>query len=267
MEKPDWGQLLEQALTAPGLLSTAYSVFHHYSLSNRILAVVQLEQRNLPIAPIASYKRWQELGRIVKRGEKALSLIMPITVKKKTDDGNIDSDEVDVFKMFRMKRLWFSLDQTEGEVYQPEIEIPEWNKAVALEHMGITEEPFSHINGNIMGYASPVKMAVAINPLNRTPWKTLFHEIAHCLLHNEQTVMVDGEELANGEVEAEAECVAYLCCATLGLPGLDKSRGYIQHWLSVDEKKASDFTQKSASRIFAASDRILKAGSVNPKDS
>lgn len=267
MDKPDWGYLLDQALTAPGLLSKAYSVFHHYSLSNRMLAIVQLEQRNLPIAPIASFKRWQELGRIVRRGEKALSLIMPITVKKKADDENIDNDEVDVFRMFRMKRLWFSLDQTEGEDYQPEVTIPEWNKVAALNQLGIVEEPFSHISGNAMGYACPTRMAVAINPLNRMPWKTLFHEIAHCLLHRQAIVMVDGEELANGEVEAEAECVAYLCCATLGLPGLVKSRGYIQHWLTVDEKKASDFKTRSASRIFAAADKVLKAGSVIPKDS
>ncbi|MBK8357480.1 MAG: DUF1738 domain-containing protein [Comamonadaceae bacterium] len=78
--------LLQQALTLPGTLSKAYSVFHDYSLGNAILAAFQLAARGLPLAPIASFNRWKNLGRKVRKGEKALSLIMPVTVKRKDKD-------------------------------------------------------------------------------------------------------------------------------------------------------------------------------------
>ena len=65
--------------------------------------------------------------------------------------------------------------------------------------------------------------------------------------------------------EAEAEAVAYLCCATLGLPGLDESRGYIQDWLGSKER-SEELAKKSAARVFSAADRILKAGTGVAKE-
>ena len=56
--------------------------------------------------------------------------------------------------------------------------------------------------------------------------------------------------------EVEAECVALICCASLGLGGEEFSRGYIQHWLK-GHKQVPD---RSDHRIFRAADRILKAG-------
>ena len=52
-----------------------------------------------------------------------------------------------------------------------------------------------------------------------------------------------------------------MCCATLGLPGMEESRGYIQSWLDGKE-----FPEKSARRVFAAADKILKAGTQALKE-
>jgi hypothetical protein len=96
--------------------------------------------------------------------------------------------------------------------------------------------------------------------------KTTFHELAHILLgHTKSGVrMLDGDDLARGIMEAEAESVAFICCATLDLPGLDEARGYVQHWLSGGlgrrEEDAEQFRVKSAARIFSVANRILKAG-------
>ena len=56
----------------PGILSQAYQQFHAYSLGNQLLAIMQCHQRGIEPGPMATYPRWQELGRHVKRGEKAL---------------------------------------------------------------------------------------------------------------------------------------------------------------------------------------------------
>src|ERR1017187_2316017 len=85
------------------------------------------------------------------------------------------------------------------------------------------------------------------------PHKTLFHEIAHVLLHG------GGDNTERSLREVEAECVAMICCESLGLPGVEFSRGYVQHWLCVDS-----IPEKSAQRIFQAADRIMKAGMGSP---
>ena len=168
--------------------------------------------------------------------------------------------------MFVLKNIWFSLDQTEGADYTNEVSIPEWNKVQALSGLGITEQRFELLDGNTQGYAIPNKKHLSVSPVALMPWKTLFHEVAHHLLGHTATgdetgVMSDGPTTPKCIKEAEAEATAYLCCATLGLTGMEESRGYIQHWLNGEE-----FPEKSARRVFAAADKILKAGNSSSKE-
>jgi antirestriction protein ArdC len=268
--RPNWGALFESSLSEPGRMAEHYSLFHRYSLGNQALAIDQMLDRGIDIGPIASFRRWQELGRRVKKGEKAIALWMPVTAKKKVemDDG---SEEEEPRMFFVMKNRWFALSQTEpidpenpGTVPSPET--PEWDRATALANLSITEVPFSHVNGNCQGFARPEKGEIAINPLAAMPWKTTFHEMAHCILHGSQAEawFVDDGIIDLGIEEAEAESVAYLCCATLGLPGLEEARGYIQNWLG-SSAKADEFRKKSAARVFGAADKILKAGTKSTK--
>ncbi len=260
MEKFDWNQLLHEALTMPGKLSSAYFAMHNYSLCNRVLATAQLNERGLPVSPIASFNRWKELGRKVKKGEKALALFLPIKIRKRNDasDANEETEKIP-FKGFILKKFWFSMNQTEGEAYEPELLVPEWNYATALAALGIREEVFSDINGNKMGYSVPCEGVIAVNPLNPLPWKTRFHEMAHCLLHTEAAMLSDGKVLDDSLIEVEAESVAYLCCSSLGLPGLEESRGYIQYWLR--KSKSRQLAGKNIQRVFGAANKILSAGS------
>lgn len=263
--KPDWNALFEQALTQPGVMSKAYSVFHEYSLGNAFLAACQLFDRKLPLSPIATFNKWKELGRMVKKGEKAIQLVMPVQVKIKSKEeegeaGITGQDQGAATKtIFILKNNWFALCQTDGAEYAQDVAIPEWDKARALASLGITEQDFKSMSGNAQGYAIPNEKKLAINPLAALPWKTTFHEMAHCLLHSTEAQMADGEMLQRCIKEAEAESVAYLCCATLELPGLEQSRAYIQHWLGSEEQ-SDEFKKKSAARVFAAANKILKAG-------
>jgi hypothetical protein len=78
--------IAQQALTEPGIVSAAYGRFHRFSIGNQILAAIQLQERDLPLSPIASFNRWKDLGRSVSKGQKAMSLWMPITVKRRDPD-------------------------------------------------------------------------------------------------------------------------------------------------------------------------------------
>ncbi|MEO1767954.1 ArdC-like ssDNA-binding domain-containing protein [Thiobacter aerophilum] len=264
--RPDWGKLFQSILSEPGRLGDHYQWFHRFSLGNQALAMQQMADRGIQIGPIASFNGWQKLGRKVKKGEKAIALWMPV-VKKEVilqDDGT-ECEETRMF--FVMKNNWFALAQTEpsdpenqGIVSAPET--PGWDRDLAMKRLGITEVPFTEVDGNCQGFAYPNRGQIAINPLAAMPWKTTFHEIAHCLLHSKQAeaaAFIDGVHVSRSIEEAEAESVAFLCCATLGLSGLEDARGYVQNWLD-SPAQAEEFAKKSAARVFSAADKILKAG-------
>ena len=82
-----WRDILHHAVTEPGTLSAAYSAFHAYSLGNQMLAHFQCMMRDIPIGPIATYNAWKDKGRQVRRGEKALVLCQPVTVKRDRGEG------------------------------------------------------------------------------------------------------------------------------------------------------------------------------------
>src|SRR5687767_7826424 len=109
-DAPDFAALLEQATTEPGKLSAAYTAFHGYSFGNMLLAMFQCEARGIPLGPIATYPRWRELGRQVRKGEKAIELCQPVTCKRRpTDAATPDALDQDsqTFTRFIYRRNWF----------------------------------------------------------------------------------------------------------------------------------------------------------------
>ena len=248
--------LLQSAVHEPGVISRAYQQFHTYSLGNQLLAMFQCAEREIPPGPMATYPRWRELGRHVRKGEKALRLCMPITIKRRTaeDAADVDPEDSGVFTRFAFKSRWFTLAQTEGEPL-PELEIPSWDKDHALAALHVREITFEHTDGNCLGLAR--ERCIAINPVNPMPHKTRFHELAHVLLgHTAEGQQADSEITPRTLRECEAESVALLCCAALDLPGLAECRGYIQSWWG----QGLEIPERSAQRILKAADQILKAG-------
>ena len=251
-----FSELLTQALTEPGLISEAYRRFHRFSISNQLLAAIQLRERDMALAPIASFSHWQTLGRKVLRGEKALALFMPVTIRQKVKDEETGEDQPTgkAFTRFVLKRQWFSLNQTEGAEYIEPLAIPEWDAAQALAKLDIQEGRFVMVNGNVQGYA--LDRTIAINPLAALPHKSRFHELAHVVLgHTTGAGCWDTASVSRRIQEAEAEGAAYLLCTLLDLPGRIEARGYIQSWLNGQE-----LPERSAQRIFSAAQSILAAG-------
>jgi hypothetical protein len=247
-----WAELLKEAVTKPGLIHSAFSAFHGYSIGNQILAYVQCFWRGIQPSPIATYNAWKAKGRQVRRGEKAIELCMPIISKRLAEN---EGEDARVITSFVYKRLWFVLSQTEGAPFEMP-PLPAWVLAKALETLSIKQIEFTKMNGNILGYARGREFA--LNPVNPMPWETTFHELGHILLgHTAEGAFADGETMPRNLREVEAESVALLCCESLGLPGSEYARGYIQNWLAGDV-----IPEKSAQKIFHAADQILRAGRV-----
>ncbi len=252
-----WAALLDEAVKKPGFIHEAYSRFHNYSLGNQLLALFQCFERCIPPGPLATWPKWKELGRYVKRGEKALTLCMPVNCKRTrtvTQQDGTEQDEEFTYTHFTSKAHWFVLAQTEGEELKPAA-IPGWSEPKALETLKIERIEFTTLDGNAQGYARRGRK-ITVSPIAALPHKTFFHEAAHVVLgHCAEQDLSDTENTPRELREVEAEAVALLCCESLGLPGAEFSRGYIQHW-----NQGQGINERSAQRIFRAADLILRAG-------
>ncbi len=265
-ENPDWSKLLADAVSVPGVIHQAYQRFWNYSVGNQLLAWWQCTLRCIELGPINTFVGWKECGRSVKKGEKAIVLCMPVTCKRRQkeasgvitggddNDDNVTDGRAETFTRFVYKRHWFVLSQTEGQPYIP-AKLPDWDEDRALTSLAIQRVTFDHPNGNCQGFAN--RRTVAVSPIAFAPHRTLFHELGHIVLgHTEEYGMLDDHECTPKCLrEVEAECVALICCASLGLDGSEHSRGYIQHWLC-----GQAIAEKSVQKIFKAADAILKAG-------
>src|SRR5262245_7785467 len=173
-----FAELLQSAVTEPGIISAAYRQFQNYSIGNQLLAWSQCLHRGIQPGPMATYPKWRELGRYVRKGERAIVLCQPVTVKRtrKQEDGS--EDEV-AFTKFIYRPHWFVLAQTDGQAVAPAA-VPAWDRSRALAVLNVTEIPFDSMDGNVMGYAR--ERSIAVSPINLMPFKTTFHELAHVLL-------------------------------------------------------------------------------------
>jgi antirestriction protein ArdC len=246
--KFDYEAMTQKALTEPGVISKCYSLFHDYSIGNQFLAMLQLDT----LEPINTYKGWQALGRQVKKGGKAIELLMPVT-KKMTNEA---TGEEETKRFFISRKNWFGISQTEGKSLELP-SVPTFNIKDALAKLEIEQVQYRQVNGNCQGYAYPNKKQIAVNPVAENPFKTMLHEIAHCLLHSEAETMNDAIILPRCVKEVEAELTAYLVSVILGMEtGLAESRGYIQAWFSRGDEKPR------LNKVYGAVNSILNAGKV-----
>lgn len=253
--RPDWQQLLHQALTAPGNLGNTYSRFHDYSFTNEMLFFMQGIHE-----PVASYSRWRSLGRQVMRGAKAKEVIVPVLVNEPaTENETLEGKRERVAKLigFKVVRAMFALSDTDGKEL-PDIPIPGWDVQTALDTFGIREVPFDSTNGNLQGYSRGVEFA--INPIAVNPIKTRFHEIAHILLGHTLEHHYEEYQAHRGILEFQAEAASYLVMNELQIlddETASTSRAYICHWLKDEQPPDQAIRQ-----VFTVADRILRAGRI-----
>jgi len=83
-EKEEMEGALRSMLSEEGwrhLLDLRASPSHHYSLGNLAWLCAQAERRGMPLSQVRGYRAWEAVGRNVRRGEKALRVLAPLTVK------------------------------------------------------------------------------------------------------------------------------------------------------------------------------------------
>ena len=246
--------------------------FHRYSPTNRMLIAAQLMERGVePDGLTASYKTWKRIPAIdgdtcqVQRGESALWIYAPMTITRRETDEVSGEDRVVAagvrgFKLvpvFHQSQLASPPDITEPPM--PKLlqgdEAPDrvWDAIVSeLAAAGysvdvVPREPGVSWNGRTDFLANQVDVHADLEPPQRL--KTLAHEWAHVSLdHGRGT---GGPSRSAAEVEAES--VAFLLMATVGVDASDYTMPYVSGWAggSVDTVKAT------AERVLATTAKLV----------
>jgi len=83
-------------------------MFHSYSAGNCMLLALQCHERGIAPQRVAGFRTWLKLGRCVRRGEVALRILAPVTVKQRDEQG----EETDQRRVFFRTAFVFDLSQT-----------------------------------------------------------------------------------------------------------------------------------------------------------
>ena len=224
----------------------AQARFHRYSPRN-----VMLISRQRPDAThVAGFGTWRSLGRQVRKGERAIAILAPMVVP--------DEDGQRQVRGFRWVNV-FDISQTEGGDLPAPVRILDGDDAGRLlESLGavasglgltVTEEDLAPgVNGELRWATATIVVAPANPGLQRA--KTIAHELGHFLLHRHEP------DRARAEIEAEA--VAFVVLASLGVDSSAYSAGYLSSWIG-EHGDVGEAISRSCSAISSASQRILSA--------
>jgi antirestriction protein ArdC len=213
------------------------AAFRNYSFNNLMLIAAQCPHAT----HVAGYRKWQQLGRQVRKGERAIKILGYSTKKITTTDPETGEEIEDRLVRYPVLSV-FDISQTDGEQiptgsYQlptgagPDGALDQLVAWLQSEGWTLREVPLA---GGCEGYTDHTKRIIAtdtrLDPAARLV--VLLHEAAHAILHGE---LAPGEYQAHrGLCETEAESTAYVLANLLGLDTDGSSISYIAGWSHTD---------------------------------
>lgn len=259
-----------QAWTA--WLDTA-AKFHRYSLNNQLLIAAARPDATL----VAGYEAWKTHGRQVRKGEKGIRILAPVTRRRTDPDDTTnttaaagaggegaaaaDPQPTRVISGFTSVVV-FDVTQTDGDPLpaQPRPQLlfgqaPDglWDDLAARVHTaGFTLQragTAAEIGGanGLTDYLTKT-VTVRADVSDAQAVKTLAHELGHVLMHQSDDT---GRPDCRGMIEVEAESVAYLVATHHGLDTSSYSFAYIAGW--------ADTTSDPATALRATAERVRGA--------
>jgi antirestriction protein ArdC len=231
------------------------SKFHRYSFHNQLLIFCQRPDAIL----VAGFRKWQELNRFVRKGEKGIAIFAPCKYKTKIEDDNGDEQTLQELRGFRIVHV-FDISQTEGEelpdldAVRPKLldgSAPEgiWD-ALARHASSVGFEVIRHQRDGENGYCDFLNKQIAVRPdvAPAQAIKTLIHELGHALLHAE------GPVASREAAEVEVESVAFIVCDALGLDSGEYSFPYVTRWA----EGSNELVRQAAERAIGCAKAILE---------
>lgn len=224
--------------------------FHHYSAGNCMLINMQCPEAT----KVASFTKWREMGRNVRRGEHGITILAPCRIRIEGED---DEDDRFALRGFRAVTV-FDISQTAGDDVE-EIVIAKLLEGEAPDGMFEAISTMIEANGFEVSFgdtgdangstdwaAKKVLISSKLEP--GAAAKTLVHELTHVLQTPDHRRGLGRETL-----EIEAESVAYMVCNGFGLESAPYSIGYVAGWSGGDLAKVrttAEWVVKTAHAIL-----------------
>lgn len=240
------------------------SQFHRYSFGNILLIASQCPHASL----IAGYKKWQGLGRQVRKGERSIRIIAPSKYQKKEKDPQTGQERVVRSGLYFRCVSVFDISQTDGEDLtlppKPQRlgEEPEDAQDILTCLQAVADDLGFHVqwvdgvidgqeglNGDCDFELHRIRVRRDFSSAQRI--KTLCHEIAHAILHEEDHKNPD--PLTRRIREVEAESTAYVVAHNLGLATDAYTIPYVASWSGGD----AGLIKKTGERIAGAARTII----------
>jgi antirestriction protein ArdC len=155
------------------------------------------------------FRQWKEVGRHVKKGAKAFTILAPRFIKKQAEDG--DNDEEEKIRLVGLLAVpVFRVEDTEGEPldYQ-RIELPELPLMEVVQRWGISVRAIPG-NYRYIGFFSQEHKEIALATKEES---VFFHELAHA---SHQRIMGELERGQDWRQEIVAELSAATLCKIVG---------------------------------------------------
>ena len=234
--------------------------FHRYSANNCLLILMQRPEA----ARVAGYRKWQELGRQVRKGEMGIKILAPISRTVAEDEQT--GKKVRALVGFKTATV-FDVSQTDGEKLpeapRPEDLDPDDPEGTAkrvyegllsfCEAEGVAVEFKERRSGDYGSYQRKERQITLNAALPATEKATtLAHELAHHLLHG--TTQANGTAKQAREIEAEG--AAFVACAAFGL---DTSRFTFAYVATYAGSSATEALKAALERIQVAARRLIEA--------
>ncbi len=246
------------------------SRFHRYSFNNVLLISLQKPEATL----VAGYRAWQAMGHQVRKGERAITVLGPVTRRVEVLDpaGNPMRDA-------KGQQLWrrqmvgvkpvsvFDASQVDPPVEtppRPQLLTGQAPPGLWEALAGIVETQGYRLSRGECGGANGFtdyrgrEVRVRADVDDAQAVKTLAHELGHVLLPPAPGESPVGP--CRGLREVEAESVAYMVTAAHGLDSGQYTFTYVAGWASQasdGDISVAEIVAQSGARVIGAVDQIL----------
>ncbi|HEY5846142.1 MAG TPA: ImmA/IrrE family metallo-endopeptidase [Microlunatus sp.] len=247
---------------------------HRWSLNNRLLALVQMASRGeaLHDLHLMGFRQWDKYNRRVRKGEKAVWILAPMTRKIRETDGAGAVSERVLVTGFKSVPV-FNLSQTDGDpMPAAPLTTPEGDVSPGTLdglRLRVAAAGYSYQEENIpgcdpatgrgtLGYTDPATRQIVVDQRLGPAQKasTIAHELAHVHCGHVDGDL-EGYRRHRGRMETEAEMTAYLVNRARGMSRGSAnafSPGYIAGWSRGDPAvitAAMDSSTKAFNKIMS----------------
>lgn len=192
------------------------------------------------------YKQWEEVGRNVKKGEKATHILVPWLKKDKDEK----TQEEKSFLAGFITACVFAVEQTEGKPLEYQhLELHKLPLVERAKELGVSVATIPG-NYNHYGYYSSNKQIIALASPEESVW---FHEICH-LADDKITGIKNGQDPIQ---EIVADLGALALCQIVGLDG-SKTLGNNYRYIESYAKKLELTPYGAVLKVLSRTEKILQ---------